>query len=48
MIDLASRVEGAVKAAEQQLPEGFAESVWVPISKGMLEQAKSFLAYAKA
>lgn len=48
MIELASRVEGAVKAVEQQLPEGFAESVWVPISKGILEQAKSFLSYAKA
>ena len=48
MIELAGRVEGAIKAVEKQLPQGFAESVWAPISKGMLEQAKSFLSHAKA
>jgi serine/threonine-protein kinase HipA len=48
MIDLATRVEGAVKAVERQLPRNFAESVWASISKGVLAQAKSFLSYAKA
>jgi serine/threonine-protein kinase HipA len=42
MIDLAGRVEGAIEAVEKQLPEGFAESVWTPTSKGMLKQAKLF------
>jgi serine/threonine-protein kinase HipA len=48
MIDLASRVEGAIEAVEKQLPRGLSESVWAPVSKGMLEQAKSFLAHARA
>ncbi len=48
MIDLAGRVEGAIKAVEMRLPKGFAESVWAPISKGMREQAKSFLSHVKA
>ena len=48
MIDLAGRVEGAIKAVGMRLPKGFSESVWAPISKGMLRQAKSFLAHAKA
>lgn len=48
MIDLATRVEGAVKAVERQLPKNFAEPVWTSISKGVLAQAKSFLSYAKA
>jgi serine/threonine-protein kinase HipA len=48
MIELAGRVEGAIEAVEKQLPEGFAESVWIPTSKGMLKQAKSFLSHAKA
>jgi serine/threonine-protein kinase HipA len=48
MIELAARVEGAIGAVETRLPKGFAASVWAPISKGMLEQAKSFLAYARA
>lgn len=48
MIELAGRVEGAIGAVEQRLPKGFAESVWAPTSKGLLEQAKSFLSYAKA
>lgn len=47
MIELAGRVEGAIKAVQQRLPKGFSESVWAPTSKGMLEQAKSFLSYAK-
>jgi len=47
MIELAGRVEGAIKAVEQRLPKGFAESVWGPISKRMLDQAKSFLSYSK-
>jgi serine/threonine-protein kinase HipA len=48
MIELAGRVEDAIKAVEQRLPKGFSESVWASTSKGMLEQAKSFLSYAKA
>jgi hypothetical protein len=48
MIELAGRVEGAIEAVEKQLPQGFAESVWTPTSKGMLKQAKSFLSHAKA
>jgi serine/threonine-protein kinase HipA len=48
MIELASRAEGVIKAVEKRLPKGFAESVWAPISKGMLEQAKSLLSHAKA
>lgn len=48
MIELASRAEGAIKAVEKRLPKGFAESVWAPTSKGVLEQAKSFLSYANA
>jgi serine/threonine-protein kinase HipA len=46
MIELADRVEGAIKAVEMRLPNGFAESVWAPLSKGMLKQARSFLSYA--
>jgi hypothetical protein len=37
-----------VLTVENQLPEGFAESVWTPTSKRMLKQAKSFLSDAKA
>jgi serine/threonine-protein kinase HipA len=48
MIELAGRVEGSIEAVEKQLPEGFAESVWTPMSKGMLKQAKSFLSHANA
>jgi serine/threonine-protein kinase HipA len=48
MIELAGRAEGAIAAVEKQLPKGFAESVWTSVSKGMLKQAKGFLAYAKA
>jgi serine/threonine-protein kinase HipA len=48
MIELAGRVESAIKAVEKRLPKGLAESVWVPMSKGTLDQAKSFLSYAKA
>ena len=48
MIELAGRVEEGIKAVEKRLPKGFAESVWTPVSKGMLEQAKSFLSHAKA
>jgi serine/threonine-protein kinase HipA len=48
MIELAGRVEGAIVAVEKQLPKGFSESVWTPMSKGLLGQAKSFLSYAKA
>lgn len=47
MIELASRVETAINTVRKQLPKGFAESVWAPLSKGVLEQANSFLAYAK-
>jgi serine/threonine-protein kinase HipA len=42
MIELAARVAGATKAVERRLPKGFADSVWAPMCKGMLEQAKSF------
>jgi hypothetical protein len=45
---LAGRVEGAIEAVEKQLPEGFAESVWTPTSKGMFKQAKLFLSHAEA
>lgn len=45
MIDLAHRVEGAIKAVAQRLPNGFAQAVWLPISEGMLKQAKSFLSH---
>jgi len=48
MIELANRVEDAIKTVEKQLPKGFAMSVWTPISKGLRAQAKSFLTYAKA
>ncbi len=48
MIELAGRVEGAIKAVQQRLPKGFAESVCAPLFKGVLEQAKSLLSYAKA
>ena len=48
MIGLAGRVEQAIKAVEKRLPRGLAESVWAPISKGMLEQAKSFISHANA
>lgn len=48
MIELAGRVESAVSSVERRLPKGFAESVWAPISKGMLSQAKDFLSFAKA
>ncbi len=47
MIELAGRVEGALKAVEKRLPTKFAESVWTAIAKGTLAQAKSFLSYAK-
>lgn len=47
MIELAGRVEGALKAVEKRLPTKFAESVWTAIAKGALAQAKSFLSYAK-
>ena len=45
MIELAGRVEGAIEAVERRLPKGFAPAVWVPIFKGMLKQAKSFLSH---
>jgi serine/threonine-protein kinase HipA len=48
MIELAGRVDGAIKAVEKRLPKGLAESVWVPMRKETLAQAKSFLSYAKA
>jgi serine/threonine-protein kinase HipA len=48
MIELADRVEAAIKTVEKQLPKGFAASVWTPISEGLLAQAKSFLTHAKA
>jgi serine/threonine-protein kinase HipA len=48
MVELAGRVEGAIKAVEKRLPDGFAQSVWAPMSNRMLEQAKSFLSYSKA
>ena len=47
MIELAQRIEGAIQSVERRLPNGFAESVWMPVSKGLLEQAKSFLSYAE-
>jgi serine/threonine-protein kinase HipA len=47
MIELASRVEEAINAVEKRLPQGLAESVWTPISKGLREQAKSFLFHTK-
>jgi serine/threonine-protein kinase HipA len=48
MIELAGRVEGGIKAAERRLPKTFPESVWAPLSKGMIGQAKSFLSHANA
>jgi serine/threonine-protein kinase HipA len=48
MIELASRVGEAIKAVEKRLAKGFAESVWAATSAGMLQQANSFLAYAKS
>jgi serine/threonine-protein kinase HipA len=48
MIELAGRVEGGIKAAERRLPKAFPESVWAPLSKGMIEQAKFFLSHANA
>jgi serine/threonine-protein kinase HipA len=48
MIELASRVEGAIRVVEKRLAEGFAESAWTATSAKMLQQAKSFLSYAKA
>jgi len=48
MIELADRVEDAIMTVEKQLPNGFAASVWTPVSKGLLAQAKSFLTHAKA
>ncbi len=47
MIELAGRVEQAIKAVERRLPKAFPESVWAPLSRGMLSQAKSFLLQAK-
>ena len=47
MIELAGRVEGAIQVVERQLPIGSAGSVWAPISKGTLEQPKSFLSHAR-
>ena len=46
MIEMAGRVEGAIRAVEKRLPKRFTPSVWVPISQGMLEQAQSFLSHA--
>jgi serine/threonine-protein kinase HipA len=48
MIELAGRVVEALEAVEKRLPKGFAESVWAPISRGMLGQARSFLSHAKS
>jgi serine/threonine-protein kinase HipA len=48
MIELASRVEGAIRTVEKRVPKGVAEAVWAPLSQGMLRQAKSLLSYAKA
>ena len=48
MIELAGRVEDAIKAVEKRLPKGLAETVWTRTSQGMLQQARSFLSYAKA
>jgi serine/threonine-protein kinase HipA len=48
MIEFAGRVEGGIKAAERRLPKAFPESVWAPLSKGMIEQAKFFLSQANA
>jgi serine/threonine-protein kinase HipA len=48
MIELAGRVEGGVKAVERRLPKAFPESVWAPLSRGMIEQARSFLSHANA
>jgi serine/threonine-protein kinase HipA len=47
MKELAGRVETAIGAVEKRLPKAFPESVWGPISRGMLGQAKLFLSYAK-
>jgi serine/threonine-protein kinase HipA len=48
MIELAGRVEAVIKVVAKRLPKGFTESVWAPISNGMLGQAKLFLSHAKA
>jgi serine/threonine-protein kinase HipA len=47
MLELAGRVEAAVEALGKRLPEGFAESVWAPVSKGVMRQAKLFLSHAE-
>jgi serine/threonine-protein kinase HipA len=46
MIELAGRVEGGIKGVERRLPKAFPESVWAPLSRGMIEQARSFLSHA--
>jgi len=48
MIELADRVEAAVKAVEKRLPKTFPESVWAPLSRGMIRQAKAFLSSANS
>jgi hypothetical protein len=46
MIELTGRVAGVIKAVEGRLPRSFPEAVWAPLSKGLIEQAKSFLSHA--
>jgi hypothetical protein len=40
MIDLAHRVEGAIKAVEQRLPNGSPQAVRGPISQRLLKQGE--------
>jgi len=46
MIELAEKVEGAITAVEKRLPKDFSHNVWTLLSKGMLDQARSFLSEA--
>jgi serine/threonine-protein kinase HipA len=46
MQGLVDRVAPALDAVEAQLPQGFPERIWAPISKGMLDQAEKFLSEA--
>lgn len=46
MQGLVDRVAPALDAVEAQLPQGFPERIWEPISKGMRGQAEKFLAEA--
>lgn len=46
MLELVERVESALNAVEKRVPKDFPEHVWARISKGALDQAKTFLRHA--